>query len=227
MNAVSLLKPDGTETDISICGKCGAPARGRTNFDVSERCCTCWECGKPLETSTQHYDHYHQDCDRARRDRIDAARLEKAELIEDYDGPVYFEGGHGSFGDSYFADVHELAEWLDDQDERDRPEFVHCCTSSPVAGLDLDSILESACEESFEDAEDHLNGRDELQKAVDAFNGANKGVLSWDVDFKRKCRVPPVDNSVAVCGECFACFPSEATACPQCGAPRLTVKAQA
>ena len=193
MNAYYLHKPDGTPTEVSVCGVCGKLA-GHGKFDISEKCCSCWECGKPLEKDAQHYDHYHQECDRARRAQIDMQRLEKAELVDGYDGPVYFEGGHGSFGDGYFADVDEFVEWLDDQDDQDRPEFVHCCESSPVAQLNLDSILESACEESFEDAEDHLNGREELQKAVDVFNEANKALLTWDWDMKRKVRVPKGDS---------------------------------
>lgn len=198
MNAVFLKTPAGTDTDVSICGKCGTPARGKTNFDISERCCTCWECGKELEKGELHYAHYHQECDRKRRALIDMNRLEKAELVEDYDGPVYFEGGHGSYGDGYFADVYELAEWLDDQGflsgGNNRPEFAHCCTSSPVASIDAGNILENATEEAFEDAIDQLSGVDELRAAVDVFNAANKEVLSWDWDVKRKARVPPEEK---------------------------------
>lgn len=223
MEAIFLKRPDGTETDISICGKCGSPARGRTNFDVSERCCTCWECSGELTTEERQCGHYHKACDKKRRAIIEMKRLEKATLVEDYDGPVYCEGvPGGSYGDGYFADVQELADMLDDGDVDEsivREEFAYCCTSSPVAGLDVDSILESATEESFEDAIDHLVGVDELRAAVEAFNEANKAVLSWDSDYSRKVRIPAVRPH---CGECdgtglvIGPFGESQVPCPRC-----------
>lgn len=191
MNAVYLHRPDGSETDISICGKCGAPARGKSNFDISERCCVCWICGSPLaDGEPQHNNHYHDDCDRTHRATLDMKRLDKAVLVEGYEGPVYCEGVlGGSYGDGYFSDVGELEDMLNDSPEATGIEFAYCCTSSPVALLDVDSIIENETQESFEDAIDHLNGVDELRTAVEVFNEANKDVISWDWDPTRKVRV--------------------------------------
>lgn len=123
--------------------------------------------------------------------RMEVARMEKAALVEDYDGPVYCEGlPGGSYGDGYFADVDELADAVADL-KNCGVEFAYCCKSYPVVVINLGKILEDATEEAFEDAIDHLNGRDELQAAVDAFNEANKAVLSWGVDYSRKVSVPP------------------------------------
>ncbi len=58
--------------------------------------------------------------------------------------------------------------------------------------IDLDRILESECEDAFEDARDHLKGVDELQKAVNAFNDLNADVLSFCVDLKHKTRLREV-----------------------------------
>lgn len=195
MNAYYLHKPDGTPTDLSTCGVCGKLARGATNFDISERCCTCYDCGLPLSGDERRFANtclYHRACDDKRRTEREAARLDKAELVSDYDGPVYADGyGGGSYGEAYFADIDEFAEAAEDALEEGvhLPDFVHCCKSRPVAGLDLGRILESHCEDAFEDAFDHLNGVDELQTAVDAFNTLNAGVLSWEPDYSRKVRV--------------------------------------
>ncbi len=45
MKAYFLLAPDGSQSEISVCGACGSAARGATNFDISEKCCTCYKCG--------------------------------------------------------------------------------------------------------------------------------------------------------------------------------------
>lgn len=192
MNAYYLHKPDGTKTEVSACGICGQIA-GKGNFDISQKCCTCYECGAilgPEEKSTRAL--YHRDCENKRHAVIEMKRLEKAELVTDYSGPVYCEGvPGGSFGDGYFSDIGELEDMLNDApDDTGRPEFAYCCTSSSAAHLSTDSILESATEEAFEDAIDSLSGVDELRAAVDAFNEANKDVLSWDWDMKRKVAVP-------------------------------------
>lgn len=198
MNAVFLKRPDGVETDISICGECGSPARGRTNFDLSQKCCTCWECGGALTAEGKKQRRsYHDQCERDRRARIDAARMENATLVDKYDGPVYCEGvPGGSYGDGYFSDIGELADMLDDGDVDEsvtREEFAYCCKSRATV-LDIDSALENLTEEMFDDAMDHLNGLDALMAAVEAFNEANKDLLTWDVDYSRKVRIPKQDS---------------------------------
>ena len=192
MNAHYLHLPDGTPTEWSQCGVCHSVA-APGNFDLSEKCCTCYDCGKPLAKDEKipygdgkgNRSLYHRACEERLRSEREAARLEKAELVADYNGPVYCEGWRGSFGDGYFSDVAELEETLDDAEGPNRPEFVHCCTSRGIS-IDLSRILESATEESYEDCSDDLSGVDELQAAVDAFNKANESVKTWDVDYKRK-----------------------------------------
>jgi hypothetical protein len=106
-------------------------------------------------------------------------------LVEGYAGPVYFEGGYGSYGDGYFENADELAEsgYFPEDGE-----FAFCCESSGVH-LDLGNILENLCEEMYEDASDSLNGVEELQTAVDVFNAANVSIVTWNVDYEHKVRV--------------------------------------
>lgn len=191
MNAYYLHKPDGTQLGASACGKCGRIACSG-NFDISERCCTCYECGKPLNGDEGTAALYHRECDQRRRSQFEAARLEKAELVEDYDDPVFCDGaGHGSYGDGYFADVEELADAVQSRFLPGHgPEFAHCCEKIPFSGLDLDSILENATEDMFEDARDHLDGVEELRTAIHGFNQLNKNLCSWTPDYKRKVRLP-------------------------------------
>lgn len=199
MNAIFLHKPDGTPTKWSMCSECGTVA-SPGNFDISQKCCTCYDCGEPLpkDERTRYaegkgYSLYHRECERQRRIKHDMKALDKAELVADYDGPVYYEGRRGSYGDGYFENVHELAEILDcDEDQSGRPEFAFCCEEIPFRMLDVDDIIQSACEEMDEDAAERLNGIDELKAAAAKFNEANKGVISWYEDRKRKVAVPPM-----------------------------------
>ncbi len=193
MNAYILHKPDGTPTNASACGKCGSIGYA---FDVSEKCCSCFECREPLgEAELKTRSFYHPACTRAREAKRELARVEKAELVEDYDGPVYLEGvGSGSMGDGYFANLDELSEHLDFEDG-ERPEFAFCCRPAKVINVNIDHILESLTEDSYEGAYDDLTGVEELAAAADAFNKANESVISYDCDYKRKVRIPNAEES--------------------------------
>jgi hypothetical protein len=198
VNAIFLHLPDGTATKWSMCGNCGMVA-SPGNLDISEKCCTCYDCGLPLAKDERipyadgrgNRSLYHRECERIRRVKRDAEMLGKAELVPDYDGPVYYEGRHGSYGDGYFADVDELAEDLDTEDDQSsRPEFAFCCEAIPFRGPDAGSIIESACEEMDEDASERIEGVEEFEKACAAFQKANEGTISWGQDRKHKVAVP-------------------------------------
>lgn len=187
-----------------MCGVCGTVA-APGNFDLSQKCCTCYECGEPLAANERvkwatgkGYSLYHDACQRKRHVEIVEAQLEKAKVVESYNGPVYFEGHAGSYGDSYFENVDELSEYLDDMEgQSSRPEFAFCCEAVGFKAPDLDSLLRSATEEMDEDAYERLEGIEELEKAIAIFVLANAGVHSYMEDRKHKVRIPPVDQSNA------------------------------
>lgn len=194
MNAVYLHLPNGEPTGWSMCGECHSVACPG-NFDLTVKCCTCYDCGKPLAKDERipYADGkgrslYHRECERRRRMERDAEALEKAELVIGYGDPVYCEGRRGSYGEGYFADVVELSESFGEGEEI--PEFAFCCESTPFAVPDASDLIESACEEMDEDASDRLDGVEEFEKAVDAFNKINDGVIAWYEDRKRKVSVP-------------------------------------
>lgn len=194
MNAYFLYKADGSKSGYSACGECGQLALD-ANFDVSEKCCTCYECGLPIPKSERNARNiiHCRSCEKLRKERFRQEALEKAEIAVDYDGPVYYEGGRGSFGDGYFANVQELAEWLSDQDEEDlpvRPAYAFCCEAVPFRCPDIDGILESAADDMDEDILDRLYGTEELAAALKAFADANEGVVSYYEDRKRKVAIP-------------------------------------
>ena len=177
-----------------MCGECNTVA-APGNYDLTVKCCTCYACGEPLPKDERvpyaegtGKSLYHRECERKRRAERDAQLLEEAELVTEYDGPVYFEGGRGSFGEGYFSNAQELSEHFD-KTPSERPLFAHTCTSRGFA-LDADSILESALEEMYDDCQDDLGGMSELYDAIAVFNEANSSVETWDADYKHKVAVP-------------------------------------
>ena len=74
MNAYYLLKPDGTESDASQCSVCHSIANGRGNFDIMQKCCTCYTCGLPLSPEEKKSNSlYHRTCEDASRQKRTAS----------------------------------------------------------------------------------------------------------------------------------------------------------
>jgi hypothetical protein len=198
MNAIYLHRPDGTPTKWSMCQECKTVA-APGNYDLSEKCCTCYDCGLPLPKDERiPYAEgkgkalYHRKCEEERSAKREAEQLEKAELIPDYTGPVHCDGVRGGWGEGYFPDVNELAETLDnEEDQSSRPEFVFCCTEVPFRRIDLDWVIENCSQDMDEDAAERLEGLGDLEKALIAFYEANKESGSWMEDRKHKVAVPP------------------------------------
>lgn len=204
MNATELFHQDGKSTGIFYCAKCRNVARTQAE---AEKCCAptfCADCGK--ETERRSCDRCN-NCYPAYRQKEDAKRRAKhlagAALVKDYAGAVFWDGTPGDVArassyfssgdnDGFFIDMDDLLNAIEEADEPvDRPEFVFCCTERPFH-LNLSSAIESACDDMHEGAMDDIDGVEELQVAVDAFNERNKGVVSYGPDFSRKVRVPMV-----------------------------------
>lgn len=187
MNAQELSRPDGQQSSVWHCGKCGSVFGGRDNPAIgqtlAEACCRpkICECGAEVA----RYRTACQAClDRHQREKT-AAQMVAAEKLDTWDGWVYWEGR--GWKDGYFDSLEELHEWYDDQDEEFRPElplWVFVCKKVPFDGLDVSRLIEMCTEDSFEDAAGRLSGIPELTTAIEAFNKANVGLVSYTPDFK-------------------------------------------
>ncbi|MBD3785665.1 MAG: hypothetical protein IE922_01665 [Sphingomonadales bacterium] len=179
MNIKELTFKGSDQTVLYSCGTCGhlfspriyacsdadAHAAARR---AADECCTpkyC-ACGKPIEAPWTA-------CGSC-RERL---RLEKATVITDYNGPVESDKTRGEWGEGYSSDVAALIESCAEYDDP-VPAYCWPCTSVPLR-LDLDRILERACEEQHEDALDQIEGADELQEAIDRFNAAQTCVTYY------------------------------------------------
>lgn len=82
----------------------------------------------------------------------------------------------------YFNSIDEMEEWFW-MKNLSMPKYAFGTVFEPVS-LDLEYILESACEEHAESVIDMLNGVSELKDAIDKFNRDNLTVGSYYPDYK-------------------------------------------
>ncbi len=197
MNAYELLKPDLSPSGVWACGKCDKtyahPRGGGKMF--ADRCCDfrCVACGIPCQ---QHYAKCNACIERERADK-ETARFEKAEKLDSWDGWVWTNATPHNEG--YFSSVEELVEWFDDGSQNDDgynpciPDYAWICDPSPLVRLNIDSILQSIGEGLDEDFDsDDLKGIAELTEALEAFNEANKEVVSYHPCNDRVVLIEPV-----------------------------------
>lgn len=103
-------------------------------------------------------------------------RFEKAEKIPaaEWNGPVYWN-------DNYYSDVDDFLDQMADEEFFEDVKYVWACDDvRPACQLDLDSIIESATEDAYEDFEtDDLTGLEDLEKAIETFNKLNEKPETW------------------------------------------------
>lgn len=166
MNVRTLYHQNG-KVEACLCGKCG---RIWVSFESAERCCKCSYCG---EFCDWRESVAHLACqDRALRES-EAKALEKAELVEGYDGPFFW-------GDRFCLDVDEL---LERADGAELPEFGFC-VAYQAPQLNYADIVENVASEMHEDWEP--NDAPELEKAIELWNAANAQNGTYFEDRKRK-----------------------------------------
>lgn len=95
---------------------------------------------------------------------------------KEYDEPYLFDMDT----DKYFSCIDTMKDYYTDNN-LEMPKYVYGVYFEPVI-LDLDYILENACEEHAEDIEYSLNGVSELKEAIEKFNKDNKTTGSYYED---------------------------------------------
>lgn len=183
MNAEKLFTENGKFAGVYYCGKCNIVHRGKV---AADECCKDWRC-KRCNVECDKFRTLCKDCWHLDRNEKDAAVMEKAELVEGYNGFVHSLKLAGP-QDGYFPDLDELIEYCETHDI-EPPEFVHCCKPT-VLCVHVSDILERLEDNGYEEMTEHAVGVDELRDAVAAFNEANRQTFTvWNVDYTRKVAV--------------------------------------
>ncbi len=182
---------------IWACGECGllhTPGNGDSSpaWQRANDCCRQFycECGNKIEAG--YIGPKCSPCNSAERD---ARRIEKAEEIDDHDGPIYDDGR-----ERYYSGLDEFMDWLtdaledgQDEDELSLPEWVYPCTVKPFGPLDASSVVENELCDHHEDAE--VDDLDELQAFLDTWC-AKQTLASWEPDFDKKISVAKLIESI-------------------------------
>jgi hypothetical protein len=93
------------------------------------------------------------------------------------------------YRDGWFDSPDELLDYLEDEEECNKPEFAFLGRKC-VNQLNMDRAIERMTEDTYEDAELHITPEDmgKLSEAVDAFN-AKYALTYFEHDYKRKVRI--------------------------------------
>lgn len=176
--AIELYKADGTATGIFYCSECRIvhASKEQAEWCHGEHLCAC---GKKI---TQGY--FQRTCSecagkewRAKEAAKEAERFEKATKIAESE----YDGDHVMDGDSYYESVDDA---IDQYEEGQEPEYVWACKTHGIPMVDMGTVTCNILDNMWEDAdESDLNGIEELQAALDAFNEANKSIQLWEPDY--------------------------------------------
>lgn len=111
--------------------------------------------------------------------------LAKAELVDWNGYPI-------ATLDHFYTSWEDMAESAQYEEWKKIPEYVFATKRCTIPHLDAGDIVERIMEELDIDNGDEptIHGVDELQKALDAFREANKNINWFEIDIKRKVKVP-------------------------------------
>jgi hypothetical protein len=142
-----------------------------------------------------------QPCEAKKDAEREAARFAAAEKISEWDGWIYCESPQG-YNDGYFSGVSDLEDYISDNtpdaeemaelDEEERadipkmPAYVWTCDEDCFATVSLEGIMENIADNGYEDFDTaDLSGTEELGAAIEIFNTANRGVVSYSPNYKK------------------------------------------
>ena len=110
--------------------------------------------------------------------RIQDKEYDKIINFKNYDTEILYNDNTGE----YFYNVDEMEEHYK-LNNLEMPQYAYGCEFMPVK-IDIDWILEYACEEHAEGTIDRLKNIGELVEAIKEFNKANKKVGSYYEDLR-------------------------------------------
>ena len=182
MNPYRLISPKtNTPTNVWVCSACN---RILMDERLANECCKPCQCGKPTRN---RFEGKCSDCwDRERHERLHKAMAE-AELVE-WDGETMLhtdevEGYH----DGWFYSPEELCDYCEDE-ALEIPEFAFLGRKR-VRKLDLDQVIESMLEDTYEDASlPDDKAYKKLAAEVEEFNKRN-AIIYYEQSYKRKVRI--------------------------------------
>ncbi len=193
MNSQELVTKSGKSVGLWYCEKCGLVNRDREFVD---RCCICRYCETFYDRKSE-YTGCHSRCWHEDRRKRQLADLDSAELVTDYEGPLYSIDGWGRDGFLFDDPVEVILDSIENLD--DFPEFLFCCNPVPFRGFDVGEIVERCADDFYEDAADDITVPKSLVAAIEEFNELNKHLTAWEPDRSRKVKIQMPEDTGAQC----------------------------
>jgi len=176
--AIELYKADGKPAGVFYCSQCRIvyTTKEQAEWCHGERLCVCGN-----KVTKGHFQHMCEGCSRKdwhdKEEAKEAERFEKATKIKASD----YAGEHVFCGDQYYDSVEDA---VDQFLEGQEPEYVWACQDSHLPNVDLEDVTCNLLDNMWDDADtSDLNGIEELEAALKAFNEANESVQMWEVDY--------------------------------------------
>lgn len=110
--------------------------------------------------------------------RIKEGEYDKIINYRDYDTEILYDDNIGE----YFYDIDGMEAYYNLKN-LEIPKYAYGCEFAPVK-VDIDWILESACDDHAEGTIDRLKGVGDLAIAIEEFNNANKEIGSYYEDLR-------------------------------------------
>lgn len=183
MKPQELFLANGKSAGVWYCDSCHLVKRTQ---EEAEQCCQprhCDSCGCEV-------DRFRITCGDCQRQKVlqrDLDALEKAELVEGWDGWVWHPE-MVSRNDGYFQCPDDLLDYCD-MEGVPIPEYAFCCKPRQLWAA-MEDLLHQLDSEGWEDMIESAAGLDQLEKAIDEFNELNKDTFTiWEADYKRKVRL--------------------------------------
>lgn len=151
---------------IKLCPDCGKPVRGSCDNPVCRR-------KSEQEAENKRY--------------VMAIKCSYNECPDDQKIMMYSDS-YG-YNEGYFTDFDELIDYCDLEDIL-IPDY--CWSTVQIdMSMDADSLIENACEELYEGAEEHISDEDrkELQDFLDKWCYKQSGMSTYSVDYKYAIKV--------------------------------------
>lgn len=178
MAAIELYKADGTTAGVFYCSQCRIIHHTQEQADWchGERLCAC---GKKIEQGYRV--RICRDCDalewKEKTRQQEAERFEAATKVPASE----YTGNHVCDCDKFYDSVEEA---IDQYLEGQKPEYVWGCQPRKLPYIDLEDVTSNLLDNMWEDADlSDLNGIEELEVALKAFNEANESLNMWEVDY--------------------------------------------
>lgn len=161
---------------------------------MADRCCKpkiCEDCGK--EISLKSYFTVCDECHGKREHKKENDRYDKAIKCSYEECPdekrIMMYSDSYKYNEGYFTDFDELIDYCMSEDI---PVPDYCWSTTQInMSMDADSLIESACEELYEGAVDHISDEDrkELQDFLDIWCEKQGVTSSYSVDYKFAIKV--------------------------------------